>query len=504
MFENDAKGWFGSYSVAGRNSAEKYHIIVHKDEILNGEKKKLLIKDIFTPDEPQQVENIEDNLDIFKVYSSENKDKLGMISKSQNQKPLIKLVKKDKFQYHNKHMNDKNRIKKKSEPSCTRYYPKYEYIWPRLITGPEWEIVRGRVYKKIPLDTKDFFYRKSSVLEAKTLVNMNKYTMRGDFSNMGNDVRIRTDNFFYDSNISEEKNTAPTTLPNQSTTENNNTSNISKFNKTSYSRFRNKNKDNDNIFDNTNENSKSDVPNLTNPNIKQHYIQGPRAPDFRKTISREQREKVKGNKASVIPFVLPNYSLVRERALTMAVYDKPVPVKNKVKYMKGVHSGIMFNPDLVIDKVNNHIESKSPNFKLMTSRPNKTGSPLPSFMQKNVDRKSVYLINDKSLQMNNYPNGKFMSATTSFWPKKSFNNIINLNLMRSKKFKEKDADEALENKKELLKSQMNFAHKNFDSLIKEGALNKFDNVTFKTIHHEHKIYLGDMEKFLANFDNVDA
>ena len=51
---------------------------------------------------------------------------------------------------------------------------------------------------------------------------------------------------------------------------------------------------------------------------------------------------------------------------------------------------------------------------------------------------------------------------------------------------------------------MNFAHKNFDSLIKEGALNKFDNVTFKTIHHEHKINPGDMEKFLANFDNVDA
>ena len=201
---------------------------------------------------------------------------------------------------------------------------------------------------------------------------------------------------------------------------------------------------------------------------------------------------------------MPNYSLVRERALTMAVYDKPVPVRSKVKYMKGVHSGIMFNPDLVIDKVNNHIESKSPNFKLMTSRPSKKGSPLPSYMQKNVDRKSVYIINDKSLEMNNYPNGKFMSATTSFWPKKSYNNIINLNLMRSKKFKEKDTDEALENKKELLKSQMNFSHKNFDTLIKEGALNKFDNVTYKTIHHEHKINPGDMEKFLANFDDVDV
>ena len=101
-------------------------------------KKKIVIKDIFTPDEPQQVESLEDNLDIFKVYSSENKDKIGVISKSQNKKPLIKLVKKDKFQYHNKHMMDLNKRKKKSGESYSRYYPRYEYIWPRLITGPEW------------------------------------------------------------------------------------------------------------------------------------------------------------------------------------------------------------------------------------------------------------------------------------------------------------------------------------------------------------------------------
>ena len=72
--------------------------------------------------------------------------------------------------------------------------------------------------------------------------------------------------------------------------------------------------------------------------------------------------------------------------------------------------------------------------------------------------------------------------------------------MRSKKFKEKDADEALENKKELLKSQMNFAHKNFDSLIKEGALNKFDNVTFKTIRPNNKIESRELEKFLKNYE----
>ena len=70
MFENEAKGWYGSYSVAGRNSAEKYAAIVHKDEIFKNERKKIKIKDIFTPDEEEPRFPIENNLDIFKVYSS--------------------------------------------------------------------------------------------------------------------------------------------------------------------------------------------------------------------------------------------------------------------------------------------------------------------------------------------------------------------------------------------------------------------------------------------------
>ena len=84
MFENEAKGWHGSYSTAGRNSAEKYHIIIHKDEILSNEPKKIRIKDIFTPDEPQPVESLEDNIDIFKVYSNDQKSKISFVPKSQN------------------------------------------------------------------------------------------------------------------------------------------------------------------------------------------------------------------------------------------------------------------------------------------------------------------------------------------------------------------------------------------------------------------------------------
>lgn len=38
--------------------------------------------------------------------------------------------------------------------------------------------------------------------------------------------------------------------------------------------------------------------------------------------------------------------------------------------------------------------------------------------------------------MNRFSDGKFPKTQTSFWPKKTFNKIINLNILTSKKFKE--------------------------------------------------------------------
>ena len=62
----------------------------------------------------------------------------------------------------------------------------------------------------------------------------------------------------------------------------------------------------------------------------------------------------------------------------------------------------------------------------------------------------------------------------------------------------------MKQKKEFLKTRMNFYHKNNDAYIKEGTLNKLDNVTYKTIKHEHKIDPVEMEKYLINFNNVNA
>ena len=466
MFENETKGWHGSYSTAGRNSAEKYHIIIHKDEILSNEPKRIHIKDIFTPDEPQPVESLEDNIDIFKVYSNDQKNKMNFVPKSQG---VVKKVpqKIDRLKYHNKHMQEGDKRKKIAEPPCTRYNPKHTFVWPRTITGPKWKILRGRDRKPLPIDTKDFYIHNEPMeLKSKCFVNMRKQTQRGDFTELV-DLRIRTDKPYSPQSTSSNKISYDTT---KSTT-------IQNFKKSLSSSY----------------------TNLSTNTLSSPHISGP---DFRTTISREQVERIKGVKGFPMAFIQPNFAIRWERPKTMAVYDKPKKNKPRNKTMIGIDPSINFDPNKVIDKVNNHRAPTAPNFDMMTSRPNKAG-PLPSFMQKMYTRESAYCMTEKSLKENNFSNAKFMSATTSFFPKRSYNKIINLNLLNGEVFKDK-VDETVEKEKNKLISSMKFYHKNFDDLIKEGYLNKFDNVTYKTIKHEHKIDPGDMEKFLLNFDNVDA
>jgi hypothetical protein len=46
------------------------------------------------------------------------------------------------------------------------------------------------------------------------------------------------------------------------------------------------------------------------------------------------------------------------------------------------------------------------------------------------------MITEKALKMNNFSEGKFSSTHSSFWPKKTYNRIIELNILNSTKFKE--------------------------------------------------------------------
>ena len=376
-----------------------------------------------------------------------------------------------------------------TEPPCTRYYPRYEYIWPKLITGPSWKQSRGRTFNKKEVDNQEFFHEDITFSPtSKCLVNMNKTTQRGDFI-ISKNVRIRTDKAFEKNALSERLKYKKKKKLKIEILNNNKTKSHNELD------FENMSLTNNNTMNET----ISKRNNSTN-NLKKEI----NAPDFQKTISREQREKVKQIKMAPSSYIQPNYSLVRERILTMTVYEKPKKYIPRIKTMKGFDSLITYQPDKIINKVDNHSEPKTPNFKLMTSRYDNKDSKLPTYMQNVHDRKSMEIITEKSLKLNNYPNGKFMAPTSSFFPKRSFNNIINLNMLNSENLKGKNLkDEFYENQREELRSSLNFFHKNYDELIKEGALSKFDNITLKT-NQRRKIDPGDIDKFVINFDNVDT
>ena len=221
-----------------------------------------------------------------------------------------------------------------------------------------------------------------------------------------------------------------------------------------------------------------------------------KGPDFDKTMSREHYYEL-NDKGSVIPFSLPNFKQVRERPLTMVVYERPVYKKYTKKEIKGITPDMYNDIYKYLDNVNNHKRCLSPNFSKMNVNYKKNDkNPLPLYMRGVTSRGACETINEINLKMNNFAEGKFISNYTSFWPKKSFNKIVNLNLLNSKSFLShmiNDNESA-----HYLKKSLKFYRKNYKELIKEGLLNKFDNVTFKSIKPKISKELN-IEKFLEKF-----
>ena len=207
MAENETKGWYGSYSLAGKHSAEKFNNIVHKNEILRGEHKKARIHDLFHPDDPK-LTNLEDHLDVFKMYSFDDnifKKIEKKRKKIYNRKKFKNQITNFKYFFHNKHCESIEERKRKlvPEPACTRYHPNYNYIWPKLITGPKWKNISGRKEKISKVDNRDFLinnlenYDKYIINsgDTKCFVNMNKTTQRGNFIDF-KDIRLKTEKPF--------------------------------------------------------------------------------------------------------------------------------------------------------------------------------------------------------------------------------------------------------------------------------------------------------------------
>ena len=82
MFENNAKGWYGSYSVIGRNLVQRFALILKKDEIISGNMKKAFYGDYFSTDDQKILEEDNkdkkgNNIDIFSIeYDKLKEEKL--------------------------------------------------------------------------------------------------------------------------------------------------------------------------------------------------------------------------------------------------------------------------------------------------------------------------------------------------------------------------------------------------------------------------------------------
>ena len=507
MFENPAKGWHGSYSIVGRSSAEKYHLILIKDLILSGKYKKKKIKNYFSINETEPMKKLkkENKIDIFEEPFRDKVEKIHEYTI--NKRKTIceafsphKVPERYKFhQNHHKELDNYNMIlrqSKKYTPGSGNYNPKMDYIWKKTITGPTWDIMSGREKKVVKLkndvDTLNIKGKNKRRNKNKKIIteveknnkisSLNLETIRKNKYEISNSNR-RLNNFFSQKiyGISMEKQTQRGNLPiSYDLRIRNDRPFQAKDNSRDYSKEKiTKTESNDIIkIDKIKNKFNSDESkNFKKVKVK-NYI------DFSKKLSREQYDNLFKDK-EVVPFTIPNYSQVEPRCLTMVSYSSKINKKKIKKKLKGIDNTLFYNPDKIINKVNNHKEVSVPNFKIMVSRPDDQG-PLPSYMIKKFDRASLETITQKGLKMNGYANVGFKTYSSSFYPKKSFNKIINYNLLNSEKFVDSNLDGLLDkmnNNKQIKKLVEFYSINNEDNL---DTYPKFDAITFRTIHNESK------------------
>ena len=496
-----------NYSLIGKISIQKFPIILQKDKIMKGDIKKCKIKDLFYPDQPkEEIKYIEDynTFTNFKLSLPDKNAKGNYKLKYKVDYSFKDMKENTKFFYHNKHLELVDKLKKILITTDNfTYAPKYDLVKPRLLTGPNWEYMSEKKKEKIVYDKRDYYITHEDALNnpnIRCLVNMKKTTQREEFVKQ-KDIKFKNDRKFvsrFKTKKYKNKNKNKFNIPFTSR------NGISKnkiyklyelYSKTANTIINDKNQKNCSKDHQSSSNEKH-VKTKKDKILKKanHSI------NFKKLISREDAEKVKQPKFFKIPFITPNYSLVEDRLITTISYTKPKYksyYNPNLKEIEGYDYKLKYSPDKYITKFNNHINPKSPNFSLMLHRKgiwsrNTNKNPLPFYMRDIYDRNSCQTMTEKSLEQNKFKEGKISSASSTFFPKKSFNRVININLMKSKTFKEKLDDDYIEEQKEFLKEDIERKNKNDEikNLKNSGILDRFENFTLKAIdkreikHHD--------------------
>ena len=546
MFENNAKGWYGSYSVIGRNLVQRFTLILKKDEILSGNLKKAYFGDYFTKDDTKieeennnkknnKIDIFSPEYDILKEEKMNNKKRENMVQNANLCTHLI-LAEKERYKFHQYHHKNEERnlrlIRKRDNKNLVSYHPKMDFIWKKTITGPKWKLLKGRDF--LQTDTNNF-QKANSNEKPKGKNNFNlslkydnfnsipmiKQTQRGDLP-LSYDSRIRFDvPFIPDDNIKEKKDDKLSNINIKNKRNDKNKKILKTFDK-----IRNKNislnerpkylktySNNFNINDSqkVSVNSKlrnnsshrkghrSHITNLKNYNrnnlIKSSLDKDTfnKTIDFSKTLPRTpnlfSQKKVE---QSIPSFSSPNYKLTEPRSISMVSYSKKIRDKIIPKKFIGIDPQIFLEPNKVLDLVNNHKKVSVPNFDIMSGRNQREG-PLPAYMINLWDRRSIETMTDKGLKMNNYSNSNFHRDSYSmFKPKKSYNKMINYTIMKNDNEK---IDEELKNINEEV-----FGNKKLKKLIETYSKDDKDNINNKINFDviSLKSYKRERKKFQKN------
>ena len=523
MFENETKGWHGSYSLMGKISAESFPMVLNKEKILKGLYKPKKIKDYFnTEDDIDEIDSdSEDIFDIkYKMPSNIKKNQLK-ICEPNTKKPIP-----EKYKYHHIHhkeLYNLMKILKTQTTQCSTIYdPKKEYIWPKTYSPPQWDNSSGREkgglfnikiddinnntinINKLSRNKNDLKNNKnfrtnkkyktmSNFYDPKKAVDMNKFGKRTSLETH-HDLRIRIFRPFM-------KKRGEKTIRIQ-----NFLKRMELENKYKYYKKLNKNKnknfyiieennileeDNDELYNNTytkNFRKKKSRNNNTNQNII-HTI------NFSKTLPREKFSHISRNNEGIRPFFSPKYTLVEPRSLTMISYSKKQKIKSPSRRRDNQNISIFINADKCLNKANPHVLLFK-NFKDIQNE------KLPTHMNDIFNRQSLETITDKTLKMNNFSKSEKNFDYTTFCTKKSHNKMINIELLKIEGKNEmndmKKFSKILLNKN-IIKKNMEFYLKNLDDNKINYTGKNFDKITLKSIEPIGNLTDKDKELFSLNF-----
>ena len=483
MFENQAKGWHGSYSTVGRNSAEKYPMVLIKDKILKDKCEKKIIKDYFNTDDDLESNKIiiDDGEDIFSQTMNKKNKHRKRITEICDHQAKEKIPEEYKYhQHHHKELFEYNLLLKKQKnygTNSSMYAPKKDITWRRTVTGPYWDSLTGREKNSLfrtPDNTEANFYIDHDTFKSENKTfQMEKQTKRGQLPT-SYDLRIRIDEPF-NINNDNKKNLIKTK--------------ISEYLETGET--------------SKNEKSKIIPKKRDNNNKKNNH-----SLSFAKTLSREQYYFLNRDRRGVRPFFSPNYNLVEPKSLSMVKYNQKPKGKSISKRMKGIDSNLFFEPYKCMNKVNNHFITNAPNLKIMVGRVDdfsKDRIHLPGHMIKIFNRNSLEVLTEKGLKMNNFVDADLGNDYSSFCNKKSFNFVINHNLLKNSNNANKntklDAIAKKLNTKERINKLMEFYSKNLDSQNLTDDIRKFDGITFKAIKNSQQLSEKEKKLFSLKFDN---